>query len=124
MSDVVTQKCGPESTSDSIYAKAAPSTVGWAFSPQLLADVPCPLPRRVARGSSRSHDFPHGRRVGIRIVRDRLIALAEKHVSDLFEHRAERAEAEGNERQAMICDLMQMLLPEAVQILRSKKSVI
>jgi hypothetical protein len=55
---------------------------------------------------------------------DRLIALAEKHVSELFEHRVEKAEAEGNEKEASVYDFMQSVLPVAVQILRSKKSAI
>jgi hypothetical protein len=50
--------------------------------------------------------------------------LAEKHVSELFEHRVEKAEAEGNEKEASVYDFMQSVLPVAVQILRSKKSAI
>jgi hypothetical protein len=53
--------------------------------------------------------------------RDRLIALAEKHVSEKYQHEAEKAEAEGDEREALNCDIMQQFVSIAVEKLRAKR---
>jgi hypothetical protein len=61
------------------------------------------------------------RKRGSDASRDRLITLAEKHVTELYEHRAEKAEAEGDKSLARVCDLMQTLLPSCVESLRAKR---
>jgi hypothetical protein len=61
------------------------------------------------------------RRHGSDASQDRLIALAEKHVSEVYEHRAEKAEAEGNEAIALGLDLLQRFVPACVQKLRMRK---
>src|SRR5262245_37755034 len=52
MSDVVTQKCGPESTSDSVYAKAAPSTVGLGPNGSPITRITLPTRRAHYPGGS------------------------------------------------------------------------